>query len=117
MKAGSYYIGDPCHAVTHKTWIEMVDTVWLQNERSGGLREFRGESIFVCSTAHGDGCYPAGPDYFIEIGVDSGAIGCLPVSLVEEKDVHGYHVTFHYDFECSYENGVFTFGNITIDTN
>ncbi len=110
--AGTYYIGDLCYCLPSEKWMALRD-----NELNG--------LIYYSSTAYGDGSYTGsdGNEYF----VDSGTIGICPVCEIKKtftrgtvlKDGNGYHIhTFDKDFIVDTDvcNGIFKFGDITIDT-
>ena len=89
--AGKYWIGDPCYVA--------------------GANGFS----WVHSTFIGDGIYTdnRGRDYL----VDSGALGIFPASAVSEDDLEGGNfVTQRKPFTPIYEDGKFTFGTVSIET-
>lgn len=121
LKKGRYYIGDPSY-LFWKSRSEAIDTI-LSANRDEAFKVF-GKFCFVSGTAHGDGVYPdtTGREY----AVDTGMIGILPASLMNRDKVYkgslietnklAHIITFKEDFECSAEDGIFTFGNIIINT-
>jgi len=123
--AGRYYIGDPCYVVTDdEEWEEIgAQTGWFGSEPFAGYDENlflkKGKECWAESTAWGDGCYQGsdGGEYW----VDAGLIGIVPVEAIDDdvpdfRGGYAYH-TFDKPFEVWYNDGVFHFGDITIDTN
>jgi len=127
LKAGKYYIGDPCY-LFGDSWDKVLgDTKFFgldeKPSRDGGLFKIFGHDIFVCSTAYGDGVYSDQDCYMY--GVDAGLIGILPYELIKidnkvsDDDVNEYGrvIEFQTDFECSMpQRGVMDFGGVEIDT-
>jgi len=119
FKAGTYYVGDLCYIFDGSDWDALLEknkffeipAVDFKENKVGGFM-----------TANGDG------EYTSNIGghtfpVDSGTIGICPIELVDVEEVvkkkFGAIITFHKDFEISYETeekGQMKFGHITIDT-
>lgn len=88
IKAGKYYIGDPCY--------------------------FDKEPLWKHGTDHGDGFYQ--DNMFKFYGVDSGELGIMPEDSVFDCTFVHKH-TFENDFTPKFNKGVFEFGHIKIDTN
>lgn len=112
FKAGKYYVGDPCYVVRdHKVWVQLLDdTNYFQNEN----QTYKGRTIFAEGTAHGDGCFY---DYEgREYGVDAGLIGIIPFEIIEGVGCGGQIIEFEKDFKVSADNGIFTFGDVVINT-
>ena len=120
MKAGIYYIGDPCY-LFDQSWQKILnETNYLEDGKHIIFRE----TVFCGSTAYGDGCYKdnLGRGY----GVDAGLIGILPVSLLdidkkvsqeEVKNSDYMHIVeMKEDFDCNVHEGIFRFGDIKINT-
>jgi hypothetical protein len=110
MKAGTYYIGDPCY-VFDEHWTEVLKlTDYFRKDELYGHEIASG---FVQS----DGVYwdNEGNPYF----VDSGTIAILPVKLLDidsTRDAElGNTFTFWEDFDVKIKEGVFEFGNIKIE--
>ena len=121
FKAGRYYIGDLCYVIHNDLWSEVCD------KHFNGDESFliRGNKMFMAGTAYGDGSYDVlGADGVCS--VDSGTIGCIRLGTLEsslvlkpdldESDTGGIIVVFDKDFEAECIDGMFTFGNITVDT-
>lgn len=121
LKKGKYYIGDPCY-IFGDSWIDVLEkTNYFDN---GEILKLYGKKCAAGNTAYGDGTYR--DNYGREYGVDAGLIGIMPVSLLsidkeytiskinKEKGMH--IVEFKEDFEVSINKGIFTFGDIIIDT-
>jgi hypothetical protein len=114
FEPGKYYIGDLCYVINNENWDKLLnDTEYFQNE----YQEFKGQQIFACSTVYGDGIFYDNND--TSYPVDAGILGIMPYDLIDDKKgiKNGSVVTFDEDFEVFEENGIFTFGNIEIDTN
>jgi len=119
LKAGKYYIGDPCY-LFGESWSEVCDILF--SDVSPQL--FKCDTMLMGGTAYGDGAY-LGSNGNLH-WVDSGTIGILPISLINidnketiegiEKSEGMHIVEFEKDFDASIENGVFVFGDIVIDT-
>jgi hypothetical protein len=123
LKAGKYYVGDPCYAVAWENWGKLLDTTGCMgidlNEDAtnwnDGLFEYKGAQCFCGGTKYGDGLYhdSEGREY----GVDAGLIGIIPLSVCDGNSMHGGNIiSFEYDFEVWAENGVFNFDEILINT-
>jgi hypothetical protein len=121
LKAGKYFIGDPCY-IFEDNWEQVLrDTNYFKN--SNKYKIF-GQECYVGDTKHGDGCYTdnKGRQY----GVDTGLIGVLPATLLKvdnyvslqkviESDMM-HIVDFEKDFEVAIHDGVFFFRDIIINT-
>ena len=117
MKAGTYYIGDPCYVIKDEMWHGWLDGAGLGNNNT--VCTIPHEEYWAHSTAHGDGCYDG-------FGVDSGLICVVnaksdfvdPKNLMEivhDMGIGEMH-RFKEDFECSYHDGQFQIGDIYIET-
>jgi len=111
FKAGKYYIGDLCYVVSDDNWIPLLES---SEYLEGDNITFKNESIWAHSTHYGDGEYfdQSGRAY----GVDAGIIGIMSADLRDKTNDYDNIIDFENDFEVSYEDGIFYFGNITIDT-
>jgi hypothetical protein len=116
LKAGKYYVGDPCY-IFDKSWDKIIqDTSCFTND----IQFIEGEQVLIGGTAYGDGSYVDNNGF--EYGVDAGVIGILPVSLFDldrrydGEKMLGNIITFDNDFEATIENGIFDFGDIHINT-
>lgn len=117
MKAGTYYIGDPCYVYgdDHKDWLDFLDYgVWKGD--SNVPFEYKGYTCFAGDTKYGDGVYE-GSDGF-HYPVDAGMIGAIPVEMADKpyRSDLSTIVTFEKDFICEVSNGVICIGHISIDT-
>lgn len=121
MKKGEYYIGDPCY-VFDKSWDKVLEET---NMFADGEHTLLGETVFGGGTAHGDGYYF--DNYGRGYGVDAGLIAIIPASLLDkDKKIdrkrmkkncgYAHMVEMKEDFLCFLKNGVFRFGDITINT-
>jgi hypothetical protein len=114
MKAGIYYVGDPCYVFNSNEWDGIYDQFG-----DVGIGEVKGSDVWSSYTKWGDGKYwdsINGKSYL----VDSGTIGAVPVEIITEKiDKRSMNIVeFENDFECSYSNtnGTITIGHIKIKT-
>lgn len=113
MKAGTYYVGDPCYVLSDKDWQKILG--------DDGFSQLKGHEIFFAGTNSGDGTYldNLGNEY----GVDTGCIGILPVEVclkgrlkdITKRNLGQVHV-FDSEFEVYVSGGNFTFGDIEIIT-
>lgn len=126
--AGQYYIGD-LDDVMSKEWDEIVDLMFPSTERirrEGELTLSDDRKFFYGCTAYGvHDSYIAvdsynSDNYVGECAVNSGIIGIIATNDISETDKKqikfGTVYTFHEPFEVTAHNGLFTFGNIVIDT-
>ena len=121
LKAGAYYIGDPCY-IFDKSWGDILDiTDYFQYESN----TINGMECFIHSTSYGDGIYY--DNFGKAYAVDAGVIGCLPIDCIIidnkssvkeiEEDSLMHIKVFEKDFECSYKDGRFYIGDdIIINT-
>ena len=138
MKAGTYYVGDPCYvldATFDFDWMEILLATGyfgiyhpgtedkMDPDENDGYFEIDGVRIFASSTDHGDGAYLDNSER--EYGVDAGLIACIPVELLGgeeavEKAVFGLAniVEFEHDFSCETvdEDGTIHIGDIEVYT-
>jgi hypothetical protein len=130
LPAGEYYIGDPCYVIPNDDWHDYCDALhelgypgdphYPYNPEKA-VFEYKGMKCFSHSTAFGDGGYQ-GTDG-VHYSVDSGTIGAVPASLAvgkrarKEAERLGSFKTFDQPFEVGYNNGMFTIGDIKIETN
>lgn len=116
MKAGTYYVGDPCYVYgkDHKEWMNFLeDGVWKVDDEPFN---YKGCTCFSGSTKWGDGSY-YGSDGFT-YPVDAGMIGAIPVEMADRpyRPDLSKIVTFEEDFDCYVKDGVIVIGHIRIDT-
>ncbi len=120
MPAGRYYVGDLCY-VMHPQWDEFCHKSFSisssRDDSDGRVTLDNGVITASFSTMYGDGTYTDQMDH--EYPVDAGLIGCIKVDDIsdEEADLSlGNIIEFESDFACSYDEGVITFGHISINT-
>lgn len=122
LKAGTYYVGDPCHVFSDEVWQELLQkTRFFKNN----FFEIDGYKGFASGTAYGDGIYV--DNFGKEYGVDAGLLGVVPIELVK-RFVDNWEgvkdnikrianvVDFDKDFYPTEEEGFFQFGHIEIET-
>lgn len=113
MKAGAYYIGDPCYVVKSNEWGKLLDRTDHFADKS---YVYRGHDCFVARTAYGDGRFEdaLGRLYL----VDAGLIGIMPVDALTKnpEGKGGQIIEFAEDFTAEANDGLFRFGHIEIDT-
>ena len=124
LPAGKYYIGDPCYVLASddpddKRWGNFCKELWKHGH---SLEEFEDIPMFAAGTAYGDGSFEGSDGFWY--GVDAGLIGIVPLSLCTDKkrlarakkSELGRFVTFKKDILIDYLDGIFWFGDITINT-
>ena len=121
MEKGTYYIGDLCYVIEGDAWIEAVNLMYPDKVTDVGIYGKHtlsdGRKFAIYSTKYGDGCYDG-------LGVDSGSIGCIKESDIEQpirESLNWMHlgrvVKFNEDFNTSGDdNGTIRFGDIKIRT-
>lgn len=122
VPAGKYVLGDPCYAVPHDKWSELLESCSCFNNPIGRFSTYnRGSTIIHSAVAFGtrwgDGCYRGTDGNFYP--VDAGLIGLVPLSASskELRDDLSTVVTFDKPTICSTDGkGKLRFGHITIDT-
>jgi len=115
MKAGWYFIGDPCYAIAKEDWIRFLDA--RNASASKEEFEFDGEKVMVFETYQGDGTYSDQDDNTYD--VDSGLIGCIPISLVKRvpNDIGDCYIEcFNRPFDAYETKGEINIGFTTICT-
>ncbi len=112
FEAGKYYIGDLCYVVKNEgAWDKLLeDTNHFKKEN----QTYKGCPIFAHSTALGDGEYFDQEDR--RYLVDGGIIGIMPFEVMEGVGYGGHILDINRNFEVNYNEGIFTFDNIVIDT-
>lgn len=120
LPAGTYWIGDLCY-ILDDLWDEICNMYSKHESETGTFGgEFTlsdGRRFAMYGTRFGDGTYndQSGHDY----GVDSGTLGCFPVSADDPVNSLGRLVNFRNDFDTGYTDrdcSVIKFGHIQIDT-
>lgn len=126
LPAGEYFIGDPCYVLDEPNfdWSQILkDTNYFESKsmKNGGIFEIQNLKYAVFSTSYGDGCY--NDNYNNLYSVDSGCIGCIPTSLLNNiPDKLGKVFNFNHPFYINnigtdIDLGILIFGYIIIDTN
>ena len=139
LKAGKYFIGDPCYVLGH-IWNEVCGIIIDKQvclEGAFNLNDENHTRIAVFNTQYGDGSFPDDKGNFY--AVDAGCIGAVPIEAIDPeviaeygepqlgayKDGLGQIVDFEASFEAKTEvnrraydgDGTLVFGHIRIDTN
>lgn len=116
LKAGDYYLGDLCYVLSDEDYCSLLKNSGFLDNRILWEGELNGYPVFVACTSHGDGVYF--DNYDRQYFVDAGIIGIVPADiLVSTSKVElGNIIRFETDFKVSYDNGIFKFGDIVIDT-
>jgi len=124
LPRGTYYVGDLCYVVKDDEWENYCDRSFPDDgyEHIGIFENYDGIGYATFGTKYGDG------EYFDQYGdsyaVDSGSIGCIPISAVADKyDMDeiirlGNIVSFNEPFYCEYddETGTIRIGHVEIVT-
>lgn len=112
LPAGKYYIGDPCYVLSEKNLHVAID-----NMGTGGISEIDGHQMWAHFTQYGDGTFT--DQNGVEYAVDGAALAAVPIDLIEnpEGEEHGTVMEFANSFSVNYDDGVFWFGDICINTN
>ena len=116
MPAGQYWIGDLCY-VMHKEWNEVCDiTIDDHGCKSGEFTLKDGRRFAIYGTAFSDRSYYARK--YRKYGVDSGTIGCILVSDInEDEDIKSGHIVdFPEEFITLSREGIIYFDDLAIDT-
>lgn len=115
MPTGEYYIGDLCY-VLHDEWDEVCSLTINGNDCLEGEFTLKsGVRFAMYGTKYGDGMYCG-------IGVDSGTIGCVLLSAIDQTNKKnnislGRIVYFKKEFETgSTEDCLISIGNYEIVT-
>lgn len=124
LAPGEYYIGDPCYLfiknVNDDKWMALLHATNWFTSRSQSIAN---TPISCHHTAHGDGVFCDSDMH--SYGVDSGNLGIIPTSVITVENgmklsnkvyAYGRIVTFDQPFVVKAHMGVFTFGDIKIDT-
>lgn len=113
FKAGDYYVGDLCYVLSDEDYDSLVDISNVNCQWEGRLK---GYPFFIGRTKYGDGVYVDNDndEYF----VDSGTIGIVPEEMIDSNNRAdlGQIIEFSSEFEVSYDDGVFQFGDLLINT-
>lgn len=116
---GTYYVGDPCFVLGEGEYEKLLDTQVNKETRDRGETALLKGSIWCHSTAYGDGDFKGarGERY----AVDSGMLSVIPFGLADIEKLKklgnlGVIEHFKEPFECSYKDGRFTLGHLSIDT-
>jgi len=113
VPAGTYYLGDPCYCFSNhtKTWEKLLSVTDYFREP---VAELENGIVLGFQTSYGDGEYKdkEGNSYC----VDSGLIGLVSETLIEDEPFDGRTVTFDVPTECRVNDARLIFGDIRIDT-
>lgn len=121
MPAGSYWIGDLCY-VLEDSWDEVCELYFESESNSdnpgGEFTLSDGRKFAMYGTRWGDGVYK--DQNGRSFGVDSGTLGCILVSDIDNDFNDLGHVTsFRNEFTTGYagsDQSVIKFGHVQIDT-
>ena len=120
MKAGTYWIGDLCYVLGDR-WESVCELIIVEHKVLDGVFTLPdGTEFAIYSTAYGDGTYEdrEGRVYL----VDSGSIGCVLVSSIDDPESilqgpsGGNVIEMDRDFSTYEEDGLIVFGDIEIQT-
>lgn len=112
IKAGKYYLGDPCYSLERSWNAVLHDTDCFKKKP---IAEINGHQVLGFKTAWGDGEFRANTGHFF--CVDAGMIGLVAVELAEvENPFSTIVVEFHEPTLCTNKAGLMKFGLIKIDT-
>jgi hypothetical protein len=118
FKAGNYYVGDISYVLPDSDYELILEESNFFNLKTSHQwnGKYHGYPIFVGSASYGDGVYE--DNYDRQYYVDAGIIGIISVdALVNKSNFElGNLIEFENDFQVSYDNGIFRFGDIVIDT-
>lgn len=116
--AGTYFVGDIGQVTSHETWTQFI----CRKDEPEFLRKYKGDTfrykdipVAMYSTFHGDGVFEDqdGREY----AVDSGTVGCIPLTAVEGDTGFGQVIDFPEQFTCAKrKDGTIRIGNVIINT-
>lgn len=123
LPAGTYFIADPCYIIQDEQYDRLLEETnyfgyRLAERGNVFIDSVTGLPFAVFSTAHGDGCYRDESGF--EYGVDAGCISCVPAAMVDKFTSASDSinlVTFDTDFNVGYNDGLITYGHVSIQTN
>lgn len=121
MPAGEYYIGDLCYTLSGE-WDECCELFFPNGSNQSNEGEFTlkdGRRFVSYDTMYGDGTYRTNDGD--SIGVDSGSIGCILVTDIQDMqmaDIRSSGVIHVFDkpFNTSTNEGILKFGNLSVNT-
>jgi len=103
---GIYYIGDPSYVIDD--WKGFLKN--MEDGKSEYLFVFQGRVVAAGFSNSGSGVFDGIP-------TDSDIIALLPINLIKpEREDFGLTIGMPDRFEVTIQNGLFNFGDITIDT-
>lgn len=124
LPAGTYYVGDLCYVIADDDWMSYCEQSFPDDghEHIGFFENYDGLGYATFGTKYGDGEYL--DQFGRRYGVDSGSIGCIPISAVsgkyDEETIKklGNFVSFDEPFDCEYddETGTIRIGHVEIVT-
>jgi len=119
LKAGTYYVGDPCY-VFGENWSKVIKSENFCN--SNETTKIFGFDCFTASTG-GDGTLD--DNFGRSYSIDSGTFSVIPIELLnvdKKQTIEKIHVKnnmhiidFKHDFNVCDDDGVFLIDNITIN--
>lgn len=123
VKAGTYYIGDPCYCFGNKndTWDDLISAMFPDTDATNPI-PIVGDVQIAVFTLEGDGEYSGNIDYNgvtkkFEFPVDASLIGLVPVQFIEPDSTHitnneespcGFVFTSAKDFLFYYNHNIIT---------
>lgn len=145
MKAGDYYVGDPCYALDQEAYDAFLAQCIDGNDcLQGAFVLPGGHRICVFSTMWGDGQYPVTFDFgqsaqlqARDLAVDAGCLSVIPWEAVSQEKLEAgggidhlglrvyYPASFVCESECNREDklrlgrqlsGILRFGHVVVDT-
>ena len=123
IKAGKYWIGDPCYYISDDNWDDVCNQIYdgASSSIDGMFINADGKEFIVIRTRWGDGCYALNNYYtgrVANLGVDAGLLSIIPVSLDTPlgKKSGGIVIELEKDVPFSADNGDFVFGDYSVNT-
>jgi hypothetical protein len=121
MPSGEYYIGDLCYTLSAE-WDECCGLFFTGGSNQSNEGEFTlkdGRRFVSYDTMYGDGTYQTNTG--VNIGVDSGSIGCILVSDIRNmqiSDIRSSGVIHIFDdpFFSFTHKGTLYFGDLSVNT-
>ncbi len=127
LPAGCYLFVDLCYPFSGQQWDEVCDLLQTHGDDCGIYELADGTRFGLLPTAHGDGQFSDNHGH--SYGVDSGTIGCVRLQdlspevaqrFLPYRSYYSRCCTIHtvpFPFRPSADDGVLSFGPISIDTN
>ena len=117
MEAGTYYVGDLGYVLSDNDWDEIVRITNMGNWKTETFGMFQMKSgVSFCNfrTTDGDGKYQDTEGRIYK--VDSGRIGCIPITCMSTYSPYGNVVSIHESFTPFIRDSIIYMGTIEIDT-